>query len=269
MPLRWWRGMTSAAGTLSIPFGRLCCTGIGHLNTQQRLDRGLVIVLPGIQGKSNIESSIARGLEDAGIDMAIEVYDWTTGFWFLFPYHLRALRRNRREAARVAQRVLVYLNQYPDRPVHIIGHSGGAGVALLAMEVMPAGVKATSLILLAPAVSASYDLGRASEHVEFAVWNFFSWFDLLFLVAGSLILGTLDGRHVVSAGASGFRSDAAPGPQAADGCRLRQKPYVARMLRSWNFGGHFGCTNRVFVSEWLAPLLEGGRGAGTPFGGEA
>ena len=108
MPLRWWRGMTSAAGTLTIPFGRCCCGGIDRLYTRQRLERGLVILLPGIQGKSNIESSVARGLDDAGIEIAIEIYDWTTGCWLLFPYHLRALSRTRREAANLADRVREY-----------------------------------------------------------------------------------------------------------------------------------------------------------------
>ncbi len=104
---------------------------------------------------------------------------------------------------------------------------------------------------MAPAVSPSYDLGRALAHVELGIWNFYSSFDLLFLGVGTLILGTMDGRHVLAAGARGFTS----GQRADDGNGLRQQPYVAKMLRSWNYGGHFGCTNRVFVAEWLAPLL--------------
>ncbi len=247
--------MTSMAGTLTIPFGRWCCGRIDRLNTEERVERGLVILLPGIQGKSNIESSIARGLDDAGIEMAIEIYDWTTGCWLLFPYHLRALSRNRRKAANLADRVREYRNQFPGRPVHIIGHSGGAGLALLAMEAMPIGEKVTSLILLAAAVSPTWDLGPALEHVEFGIWNFCSWFDLLHLGVGTLIVGTIDGRHVLAAGARGFDADAVPRQRIDDGNRLRQQPYVAKMLRSWNCGGHFGCTNRVFVAEWLAPLL--------------
>ena len=243
--------MTSAAGALTILFGRCCSGGIDRFHSLQRLEHGLVILLPGIQGNSNIEFSVAKGLDDAGIEMAIKVYDWTTGCGLLFPYHLCALSRNRREAANLTDRVCEYRDHYPGRPVHIIGHSGGAGLALLAMDVMPVGVKITNLILLAPAVSPSYDLGSAHEHVEFGIWNFCSWFDLLFLGVGTLILGTIDRRHVLASGARGFTS----GQRADDGNRLRQQPYVAKMLRSWNCGGHFGCTNRVFVSEWLAPLL--------------
>jgi hypothetical protein len=124
------------------------------------------------------------------------------------------------------------------------------------MEVMPAGVKVTSLILLAPAVSPTYDLGPAFEHVEFPIWNFCSRFDLLFLGMGTLILGTIDRRHAPSAGIRGFGADVASREGIDNGHqRLRQQPYVAKMLRSWNCGGHFGCTNCVFVAEWLAPLL--------------
>ena len=45
--------------------------------TPQRLDRGLVMVLSGIEGQSRLNEDICRGLNDGGVNWAIELVDWT------------------------------------------------------------------------------------------------------------------------------------------------------------------------------------------------
>ena len=44
------------------------------------------------------------------------------------------LSRNRQQATLLAERIRQYQRQYPDRPVHLVAHSGGAGIAAMAME---------------------------------------------------------------------------------------------------------------------------------------
>jgi hypothetical protein len=58
------------------------------LKTNARLEQGCVFVLPGIQGKSPVEFAVARGLAEGGVRMAVEVFDWTTGFWPFFLFYL-------------------------------------------------------------------------------------------------------------------------------------------------------------------------------------
>jgi len=249
---RWWRGISSTAGMFAFPLGHWWCRNVDGLKSADRLERGLVLVLPGIQAKSPVEYGVARGLNDAGIDMGIEIYDWTTGSYLLFTKHLCGIKRNRFEAEKLAARIIAYQDQYPGRPVYLIGHSGGAGLSLLAMEALPHDRKVTRLILLSAAVSPQYDLSTALEHTTHGIWNFHSHWDLFFLGLGTTTLGTIDRHHTFAAGFNGFHEFNSDD----ENVRLHQQRYCFKMLSSWNFGGHFGSTNRVFCDEWLAPLMQ-------------
>jgi hypothetical protein len=251
------RGFASTLGILTVPLGTWWRRGIADLSTPERLDHGLVIVLPGIEGKSHLSLDIAHGLADGGVPLAVEVIDWTTGFPLLFAVHLRARNRNRRIAKQIADRITAYQEEYPARPVHIIGHSGGAGVALFALENMSTGRSITSALLLAAAVSPAYALANALSRTESGIWNFYSPMDVLFLGIGTLVLGTIDSRHTISAGTRGFKippnSDAQT--KTLYETRLHQQPYNRQMAASWHLGGHNGWTNCLFTAEWLAPML--------------
>ncbi len=223
---RAWRGIRSATAVLTLPLGGWWPGGAWPASEPTRFTDGLAIVLPGVEGRGSLNRSVAQGLDDAGFPGAIVVHDWTTGFWPLFPFHLRARRRNRQQARAIADRVLAYQNAYPGRPVYLVGHSGGATIAVWVLGVL---------------------------------WSFWSPLDLLMLAAGTLLFGTVDGRHVVSAGCVGFSA-----PKAGDGeesvlyrDRLRQRRYTPTMVRQFHLGGHFGWANRVHVAETVAPLLFG------------
>ena len=126
-------------------------------------------------------------------------------------------------------------------------------MALLTAAALPAGRQLTGIVLLAAAVSPAFDVSHAATKVRTAIWNFYSWFDCFFLIFGTTVCGTMDGKHGVSAGAVGFR-----GPRAAElsaAGRLIQVPWNWRMLGQFNPGEHFGCVHRVFVAEQIAPLI--------------
>jgi pimeloyl-ACP methyl ester carboxylesterase len=260
--LRSWqrtvRGCTSAARAGVFPLGRWWPGGLSRLSECERLDRGLVIVLPGIEGRSFFAFDIAHGLCEGGTEAAVEIFDWTTGLAPLFLYHLRASGRNQRRAAAVAQRIAAYQDDYPGRPVHLVGHSGGGGIALLALGALPAGRRVASVILLAPAVSPQFAIHDVLPKTERGIWNFWSPLDALFLAAGTLVFGTLDGRHAIAAGAQGFAATPEPESAAVDDVRprLHQLRYDLSLCRQFHLGGHFGCANRVFISETVAPLLK-------------
>lgn len=226
--------------------------------TPDRADRGYTIILPGIEGTSWFNISVARGLVDAGHDRAIEINDWTTGYWPMFVYHLMALERNREQAREIAERIIAYQDRYPGRPVTLVGHSGGAAMAILVLESLPVDRQITQAVLLAGALSPDYDLSMALARTENGITNYYSGGDALYLIAGTLALGTIDRQHAVSAGAIGFRTpDTLTAEQRAlYDSKLRQEPYRFEMFSSWNFGGHFGPVNRRFVSKWVAPALK-------------
>ena len=150
---RFFRGCLSIVGVLIHPLGRFTGRFLDDLQTPARRERGLVLVLPGIEGESCINHSIARGLADGGVTSAIEVFDWTTGVILLFLYHLRGWRRNVAQAKRIARRIAEYRKAYPGRPVHVVGHSGGGAMTVLVLERLPADTTVTSAVLLQAAVS--------------------------------------------------------------------------------------------------------------------
>jgi len=242
-------------GVLAVPILGGC--GPAKNITPARLDRGYTIILPGIEGSSFLNASVAKGLVDGGWPGAVEVYDWTAGSVLLFPVTLRALERNKHEGRRIAEKICKYQSKYPDRPVHLIGHSGGGGVAVLALEALPPENQITSAILLGPAISPDYDLRRALRRTEHGIWNFYSRHDVGFLKAGTTVMGTIDGRHTSAAGAVGFQM-----PWGLDeedrrlyATRLRQQSYSRKMAESGHSGGHTGWAHRRFVAEWLCPIM--------------
>jgi pimeloyl-ACP methyl ester carboxylesterase len=250
---RFWRGLVCSLSFLVLPIGRLCGGRLIKRVEPNRLDRGLVLILPGIEGQSFLNLSAMAGLLDAGLPYAMEIVDWTTGCFLLAIYHLRAWERNRRIARQIANRVVEFRRQYPGRPVWLIGHSGGAAMSLLTAECLPADLSLTGIVLLAAAMSSRYSCDAAIERTERGIWNFCSAGDVWFLGLGTLVFGTFDGRHGPGSGCIGFAHPTDPNPAAA--CRLRQIPYRLGMVSQFNFGGHFGCVHRVFVAETIAPIL--------------
>ena len=233
------------------------CSDYTEWLSPERADKGYTIVLTGVEGTSFHNIGIARGLIEAGHPAAVEVRDWTTGHWPLFVYHLMALERNKEQARQIAAQILKYQDQYPSRPVTLIGHSGGAAMAVLTLEALPADRNVDLVVLLAAAISPDYNLANALAHSERGIVNFHSWGDVPHLVLGTLALGTIDRQHTVSAGARGFRAphDLDDDARELYATRLHQVPYQMAMLKSLNAGGHTGPTNHKFVAEWVAPRL--------------
>lgn len=264
-------------GNRTFPQQGWWCGEFDEWLTADRLEKGYTLVLPGIEGTSFFNISIARGLVDAGHESAIEVVDWTTGNWLMFPYHLMALDRNKARAQEIADRIVTYQKRYPGRPVNLIGHSGGAAMTVLVLEALPTEHPVENAILLAAALSPDYDLCHAFMRTKRGITNFYSGGDAVYLMAGTLAMGTIDRQHAMSAGAVGFhlpipwtdaekerynkmggfcyQGDGEIGRRMIYDKYLKQVPYRAEMLKSFHLGGHFGPANRKFVSDWVAPRL--------------
>ena len=168
------------------------------------------------------------------------------------------LRHNQAQAAGIADFICKYQRDYPGRPVHLIGHSAGAGIALFVLENLSATNCVESVILLAAAVSRQFNIQSLLTRTTRGIWNFFSPLDLPTVGLGTIVFGTMDRRHAISAGALGFRTvhdsiSNAVDPESIEP-QLRQMKFRTAMIRSWNFGGHFGSTNAVFVQRHIAPI---------------
>src|SRR5262249_40951919 len=155
------KGLWSLLFGLAYPIGGWWFGKLPRLRTEDRLQDGLLLILPGIEGRSTLNFEIARGLEEGGLPMAIEIHDGTTGCWPLFLYHVRHSGRVRRRAARIAAKIRAYKDQFAGRPVFLVGQSGGGGLAPMVLECLPLNCQVTAALLLGPAISRRYDLSRA------------------------------------------------------------------------------------------------------------
>lgn len=240
------------------PLGPAAVGSQKHLDTASRQEHGLILVLPGIEGSSTVNDSIVRGLIAGRLSHAIRVVDWRR-FRPWNPLHLAMQSHNRSQAKQIAEQIHDYRNRFPDGPVHLIGHSAGAGMALFVLESLGE-LQISSCVLLAAAISRDFPILRLLKSTTSGIWNFYSPLDLPTIGLGTLVFGTMDRRHTISAGALGFRTEphepaASEERPAGETPQLRQVRFSLEMLKAWNFGGHFGWTNSEFVRQHISPLL--------------
>jgi pimeloyl-ACP methyl ester carboxylesterase len=213
-----------------------------HYITPVRKEQGLVIILPGIDGETENVHNIRRGLANAGCTRAMPIYNWGApipGVGLII--NQTNVIGNRIAGANVAKMIEQYQDTYPGRPVHIVGHSGGGGVAVFAAEALSEGHRVDGLILLHASISAGYDLSKALDKVSVGIMNYYNPDDGL-LSVGTVFMGNVDGAHDAGAGLNGFRN---PAP------RVRQ----VQVSATGGGGGHFGATSPYYVASHVAPWI--------------
>jgi pimeloyl-ACP methyl ester carboxylesterase len=212
MPSRWtWFALAALAVTL-------CGCGPSSLKDRMDLDakyaspdrlaKGLVVILPGIEGESAANRDIRKGLDEGGVPYALVIYRWG------FPVPGLGLLVNqtdtagdRRAGADLAAGIVKYQSNHPDCPIFLVGHSAGGGVAIFALEALadvPNAKPVTGAILLSSSISADYSLDRALRMIERGLVNGFNPDDTAMLGAGTAMFGNVDGGHGDSAGRTGF-----------------------------------------------------------------
>ena len=220
--------------------------------TDSRLQRGLVIVLPGIEGRSQFNEAICRGLDEGRVDWAIELYDWTS-IWG--PLHnLRNKAGNREQAGLLADRITRYKLAYPNRPIVLVGQSGGAAIAVWTAEALPPSEEIDGIIMLAGALSPQYMLDQALAGTRRGIINFYSARDWMLLGVGTMIYGTMDGAHSESAGRVGFKlPDTDSRPRVYQ--KLFQIPWQRSMSEAGHVGLHLSSGAEEFVATYVAPFI--------------
>jgi pimeloyl-ACP methyl ester carboxylesterase len=235
------------------PLGHRVVGSQEHLSSVCRKEHGLIVVLPGIEGNSTVNESIVQGLIAGKLSHSIHVMDWRR-FRPWNPLHMAMRSHNHLQAERIAEHIRAYRSQFPDGAVHLIGHSAGAGMAIFVLECLN-DLKISSAILMAAAISRDYPIQELLPRTTLGIWNFYSPLDLPAVGLGTMLFGTMDRRHAISAGALGFRQTAAEQAPEVSGPLLHQIRFSLQMVKAWNFGGHFGWTNAEFVRQHVSPLL--------------
>jgi pimeloyl-ACP methyl ester carboxylesterase len=215
--------------------------------------RPYLLHLPGIGGERRIDQMLTQGLVQGGIDAEVEIYDWTATDAGLSALYAR--QRHEREADVVARMITERYRADPRTRIYLSGHSGGTAIALWAMERLPPDVKVESLLILASALSPTYDLSPALRHVRGRAYALYSPHDPV-LGIGTRMFGTIDGVKTDAAGRVGFTKPS--GGDARQYAKLTQIGYDPSWIRLSNIGDHIGPMMRPFAREILAPLLRTG-----------
>lgn len=220
----------------------------------ERYERGLVIVLPGIEGVSGLNLRLCDALDQGGVDYAIELRSWAGIFGPLG--NQRDEVRNRRIAANISERIVEYQDEHPDKPVIVIGHSGGTAIAVWTAEAMPEDRSVDGVILLSSSLSAKYDLLPALEKSGRGIAHFYSRDDGVLLGVGTRTAGTMDGTHSRAAGRHGFDVPDSMSLWAYE--RLYQIVWTPELRKLGVRGGHTGFTTQRFAETVLAPMVMNG-----------
>lgn len=227
--------------------GLLASGGWAELLAPRPGGRGLLTMLPGIEGRCYQARGTVAGLRDAGERRTIEIVEWGTRP-FGSMQNLVDLSGNIVEAERIGEQLAAWQGEHPGEPMTLLGFSGGAGVAVLAAERLPAGVTLDRLILIGAALSPKYDLSAAARRCAGGIVNFYSRVDVIILGAGTFIFGTIDRAYTPAAGCVGFCN----GDDS-----LRCEPWLQQIgwRRDWRALGHYGGHLAWFARDWARDVL--------------
>lgn len=213
--------------------------------------RGIVIMLPGIEGNGWQFAGTIHGLKDAGLKDDIEIIPWGTNFFGPLD-NLTNLVANKKRAQGIAERIIQIKKESPDRHITIIGLSGGGGLAMLTLEVLPKDMQVDKVIVLCAAVSNNYDLARALPHCREKLINYYSPLDGI-VGWGTSIFGTIDRKRCISAGHSGFLD--VHGKPCCDE-KLSQICWVPAWKQFGHYGGHIDYLSEAWAREVLAAQID-------------
>jgi pimeloyl-ACP methyl ester carboxylesterase len=216
---------------------------------------GVVFVVGGIGGIDPIGPLARLALPLAGVRHEVHDFIWThgTGRW------LRDLQDTRHllvRAEELADQVRRLKEADPERPVYLIGHSGGAGLVLAAAERLP-DATLERIILLSAAVSPGYDLRPALRATRREMVSYHSDLDCFVLGWGTRQFGTVDRYYCSAAGLVGFAVPADLDNSDRDlYARLKQIAWKPEMILKSHGGLHSSPCMPGFLARQVAPWLQ-------------
>jgi pimeloyl-ACP methyl ester carboxylesterase len=190
-----------------------------------------------------------------GLPLEVVTFVWSHGYLRNFADHTDyAFARFR--GRELAERVLEQRQARPDLPVSLVGHSAGCGVVLAAAEQLPPDT-IERIILLAPSVSADYDVRPALHAARLGIDNFFSPEDWLWLGLFIDLVGAMDDRSSTrTAGRYGFTVTSGDDADQPLWSKLRQHRWKPELWPLGHDGEHYGAYQPDHLRRFVLPLFE-------------
>jgi pimeloyl-ACP methyl ester carboxylesterase len=216
--------------------------------------RGVIFCADGAGGWGATTAPLREAVAETHAPLAVERVEWSHGFLRVLADQMDC-NHARAEGEALARRVAEYRRACPGGEVYLLGHSAGTEVVLAAAEALPPD-SVDRIVLLAPSLSAGYDLRPALRAVRGGIDVFYSKRDWGYLGAGVTIVGTADGRWLTAAaGRVGFEPVIETPADAALYGRLHQHAWDACVRWTGNHGGHYGSHQPAFLRAYVLPLL--------------
>jgi len=216
---------------------------------------GVIFTVGGVGGFDVLGRSARSAFPRAGLAHEVRDFVWTHG-WGQVLKDLKDHRHLARQADELAAAIQRTKEADAERPVFVIGKSGGTALVLAAIEQLPPAT-VERVVLLSAAVSPDYDLRPALQACKRGIVSFHSRHDRLILGWGTREFGTADRVYGPSAGLDGFNTPADLSDEDQKLYdRLVQVPWNPRMVRDGHLGTHLGTSLPGFLRKQVAPLLK-------------
>jgi pimeloyl-ACP methyl ester carboxylesterase len=217
-------------------------------------ERGVVFAVDGAGGFQASTAALRDAIEEEGLALRVEPVVWQHGWGRIladqtdYPYA-------RAQGQQLAERVAAYRRSCPGGEIYLIGHSAGCAVVLAAVEALPPAT-VDRVVLLAPSLSAGYDLRPALRGVRCTLEVFCSRRDWFYLGLGTTLLGTADRQWSAASGRVGFCPVIASPADQALYAKLRQHPWHMCLAWTGNWGGHYGGYQPRYLRTFVLPLFQ-------------
>jgi hypothetical protein len=217
-------------------------------------ERGIIFSVDGAGGFQATSAALTQAVFREDLPLRVEAVAWSHGFGRVYADETD-FAHAQCEGKRLAERIVAYHTASPAGAIYVLAHSAGCAVAVAAAEALPPGV-VDRVVLLAPSLSADYDLRPALRGVRCAIDVFCSGQDWFYLGVGTSILGTSDGRRSAASGRVGFRPVIDTTEDVVLYGKLQQHPWHPCLLWTGNLGGHYGSYQPNFLHSYVLPLFQ-------------
>jgi pimeloyl-ACP methyl ester carboxylesterase len=215
--------------------------------------RGAVFSVDGAGGFGATSAALQEGVRAACLPLGVEVFEWSHGCGEVFADQTD-LGNICWQGERLAEQIRAVRRCRPTGEIYVVAHSAGSAVALAALGALPPD-SVDRVVLLAPSVSAYYDLRGPLRACRRGIDVFYSERDVGYLLLAVGIVGLADREWGPAAGRVGFQPCGESPADQALYCRLRQHQWHPCVNWTGNHGGHYGNHRREFMQAYVLPLL--------------
>lgn len=216
-------------------------------------ERGFIFVADGAGNYQATSIALRQALVESCIPLRVVTAEWSHGYRRILLDQIDYAHA-REEGERLACEVAAVSRCCPGQEIYLLGHSAGSAVVLAAIEALPPNT-VDRIVLLAPSVSAAYDLRPALMRVRSGIDVYYSERDVGVRLSTGLV-GTADRQRTAPAGYTGFWPTVACPGDALLYSKLRQHAWHPCVAWTGNQGRHNDSHTIDYLKAYVLPLLQ-------------